>query len=312
MRHLLQALQALRALRALQAVAAGGAAFVFAQAAGADALSDSLHVVHLERGADLSVIASKQAGATPTVAVLLFAGYPGILNIRTENGALAYDLKGNFLIRARRHLADADIFTVMVDCPSDERGDCGDAYRASARHAADVAAVAALARREPGARQVYVAGTSYGTVSTAYLARSLKGVLDGAIHTATFTDPQTGRNAHGAALASFDWSRGQVPQLFVHHRDDPCALTRYASIVQRKGTIPLVTVTGSVNPHGDACQAYTEHGFVGREQAVMRAIAAWVMRREVSDVGGGQVSGGKASGAQAGDAAARDGQAIGD
>jgi hypothetical protein len=268
------------------AAAAACAALVVSRAACAQGLVDSLHVVHLERGADIAVIASKQEGAAPGVAVLLFAGYPGVLNIRTENGALAYDLKGNFLIRARRHLADGDIFTIMVDCPTDERGGCGDAYRASPRHAADVAAVAALARRELGARQVYVAGTSYGTVSTAYLARALPGVIDGAIHTATFTDPQTGRNAHGGALASFDWSRGQVPQLFVHHRDDPCALTRYPAIAQRKGALPLVTVTGSVNPHGDACQAYTEHGFVGREHAVMRAIAAWVMRREVADVNG--------------------------
>jgi hypothetical protein len=46
------------------------------------------------------------------------------------------------------------------------------------------------------------------------------------------------RNAIGAPMASFDWSKVQAPQLFIHHKDDPCELTRYASVVARKGNVP--------------------------------------------------------------------------
>lgn len=247
-----------------------------------EGLTESMRTVTLGRGATLNVIVSRRAGATPTTAALLFAGYPGILRIRLENGQPVYDLAGNFLLRARRHLNTASVFSVLVDCPSDELRACDDSYRSSARHAADIAEVIAFLKRDEGAQKIYLVGTSYGTVSSAYLARALDSRIDGAVHTSTFTDPRNGRNAHGMSMAAFDWSQTAAPQLFVHHRDDPCDLTRYASIVARRGDIPLVTVEGSVQPRGDACQAFSAHGFVGREPAVMRAIAAWIETGKVT------------------------------
>ncbi|AVR97035.1 alpha/beta hydrolase [Pseudoduganella armeniaca] len=222
----------------------------------------------------------QRTGTMPSTAVLLFPGYPGVLRLREEGGQPRYELAGNFLVRARRHLADEDIFTVMVDCPLDRWSSCNDAYRTSATHAADVSDVIGLVKREFGARQVYVAGTSYGTLSSAMLARALGGTIDGAIHTATFTDP--GADGHGAALRDFDWSEARVPQLFVHHKEDPCALTRYAGIAARRGELPLISVTGAAGVRGQACEAFTQHGFVGRERVVMRAIADWVKDRRVT------------------------------
>lgn len=90
-----------------------------------------------------------------------------------------------------------------------------------------------------------------------------------------------GRKAVGMTMASFDWSKAKVPQLFVHHKDDPCDLTRYSSLVARKGDIPLITVEGVTNPRGDACHAFTAHGFVGREKVVMTAIHNWITERKV-------------------------------
>lgn len=249
--------------------------------AASDGLAEHLHRVRLSRGGDLNVLISKRAGSNPNIAVLLFPGYPGILKLKEEAGSVTYEVAGTFVIRARRFLNSDKVFTVAVDCPVDQWNACGDDYRSSNQHAADIMDVVTSVRTTYGAQQIYLAGTSYGTVSSSFLARALDTKIDGAIHTATFTDPRPGGKAHGVPMASFDWSKAQVPQLFVHHKDDPCDLTRYSSVVARKGDIPLITVEGVTNPRGDACQAFTAHGFVGREKAVMIAIHNWIAERKV-------------------------------
>ena len=279
-------------LRALGAIllflACAGGRPVNAQGAHAsEGLSESLHSVRLARGAELRLQVSRREGTTPAIAVLLFPGYPGVLRIRVEDGVLRHDLAGNFLVRARRFLNTEQTFTVLVDCPDDRLNRCDDAYRTSDEHAADIDAVVAAVRRELGARQVYIAGTSYGTVSTSFLARALGTRIDGAVHSATFTDPKPNRNAHGQAMRSFDWSQAQVPQLFVHHRDDPCDVTRYASVAARRKDVPLITVEGAANVRGEPCLAFTQHGFVGRERDTMRAIVGWITTRHAPAVVGG-------------------------
>jgi hypothetical protein len=249
-----------------------------------EGLTEALHTVSLSGGSTLNVLISRRSGSAPDIAVLLFAGYPGVLRLREEGGTVVFDLAGNFLLRARRHLNSDRVHTVVVDCPAERLSDCGDTYRSSAQHASDISDVVTWLREKQGAKQVYVAGTSYGTVSTSFLARGLHGRIDGAIHTATFTDPRAGRNSHGTPMAAFDWSLAKVPQLFVHHRNDPCDLTRYSSVVSRRAALPLITVEGVSNPRGKACLALTEHGFVGRERPVMLAIHAWIVDRTVAAV----------------------------
>lgn len=241
-----------------------------------EGLTEALHTVRLSRGSELAVLVSKRTGASPSVAALLFPGYPGILRLRHEGGAVVHGLGGNFLVRARRFLNTDKVFTVLVDCPVDQWSWCGDAYRSGAQHAGDIAEVVAAARQAFGAQRVFLVGTSYGTVSTSLLARSLEGKIEGAVHTATFTDPRPGREAHGTPMRGFDWSRAKVPQLFVHHRQDPCGVTSYDSVVRRKGDLPLVTVEGGEGARGDPCEAFSAHGFVGRERAAMGAIHEWI------------------------------------
>jgi pimeloyl-ACP methyl ester carboxylesterase len=244
--------------------------------------------IALPRGTELPILVSKQAGSRPNIAVLLFAGYPGILHIRSDDGSVTYDLHGNFLIRARRHLLNDQIFTVMVDCPKDQWVLCDDRYRTSDQHAQDIAAVIDKVKSDFGATKVYVMGTSYGTVSSAFLALKLTDKIDGAIHTATFTDPDTAHRgrSHGLPMGNFDWTAIKVDQLFVHHKDDPCSVTRYRSVVSRKGIAPLITVQGSKNAHGNVCEAFSAHGFVGRERITMLAIADWIASRKVQEIVG--------------------------
>jgi pimeloyl-ACP methyl ester carboxylesterase len=281
-----------RRIRAVWPILAFFAAFtavsapVWAQGTGAsEGLTESLLRVKLARGVDLNLLVSQRTGTQATIAALLFAGYPGILKLREEEGKVVTEMGGNFLIRARRFLNTDQVFTVAVDCPADQQSTCGDLYRSSAQHVADIAEVVVAIKQNYAARQVYLVGTSYGTVSTSFLALGLGQKIDGAVHTATMTDTPR-RAAHGLPMASFDWSAAQPPQLFIHHKDDPCAATSYASVVARRKDIPLITVQGAVDPRGDPCQARTQHGFVGRERVVMAALHDWLTARKVPAVVG--------------------------
>jgi hypothetical protein len=64
----------------------------------------------------------------------------------------------------------------------------------------------------------------------------------------------------------------------VHHEKDPCQYTSYreAREYAAKTRSPLVTVRGGGPEKGGACQAFTAHGFVGVERAVVRAMRSWV------------------------------------
>jgi len=256
-----------------------------AQGSGAsEGLIETFHTVKLSRGTELNIVVSKKKDTTPTVAALLFAGFPGILKIKNEGGNITYDLAGNFLIRARRLLNNETVFTVMVDCPVDQWNMCDDRYRSSKQHTEDIAEVINTVKSDFGAQQIYLVGTSYGTVSSSFLAKNLGDKIDGAIHTSTFTDPRSGRNSPGMPMQSFDWSQAKAPQLFIHHKDDPCDVSKYSSVQSRKKDIPLITVEGTKNPRGAACEAQTAHGFVGRERAVMLAISDWITSRKVQDL----------------------------
>lgn len=253
-----------------------------AQAQDAPAPEDLLITRKLPRGTEIHAIVSRQANTAPKTAVLLFAGYPGVLRIRMEGASPAWDLKGNFLVRARRHLLSPELMTVLVDCPVDTWKTCDDRYRSSPEHVADVSELIAALREQYGVTQVYLAGTSYGTVSSAHLALALGQRINGAIHTATFTDPDTRGRAQGLSMWKFDWSAIRTDQLFVHHRSDPCGKTRYDTIAAARGNLPLITVQGTKGSRGDPCEAFSAHGFVGRERAVMKSIAQWVANRSVA------------------------------
>lgn len=254
------------------------------------ALEESVSTVSLPRGSELNLVVSKKPGAKPTIAALLFPGYPGVLRVESQaGGAPEFQLKGNFLVRARRFLVNDNVMTVLVDCPKDRWTNCDDSYRTSDQYATDIAAAIDKLKADFGIAKVYLIGTSYGTVSTSFLARKLDGKIDGAVHSSTFTDPRAGRArgaVHGLPMWDFDWSTAHVDQLFVHHQDDPCPLTQYRSVAARRGSIPLITVQGSKGGRGEPCEAFSQHGFVGRERLVMLAIGDWIASRKVTETVG--------------------------
>lgn len=240
-------------------------------------LREQLLSVPLEDAAtQTGVLSLKDQADAPTHLAVLLPGYPSIVRpVMGEGHMASSSLTGNFLIRARRHLADERIATLIVDCRSDATSPCSARYQASPQRQQDVQRlIDEVRRRLPSIRSVWLVGTSMGTISSAYMPLHAPEAYAGAIHTAGITEPDA-PGSYGE-MARVDLRKTtHTAHFIVHHRDDPCALTtwRGAQRWSREFGAPLLTVTGGSGFTGPACMAHTEHGFKGREPEVMRAIA---------------------------------------
>lgn len=210
----------------------------------------------------------------PTRLAVLLPGYPSVVRPVVENGVMTNSrLSGNFLIRSRQFLVDEAIASLIVDCHSDSGDYCSSTYQASKQRQEDVdKLITEIKRRTPSISEVWLIGTSMGTISSSYMPLHNPSGYAGAIHTASVTEPYA-RNSY-RELGGFDYKKTPVPQYFVHHAADPCYLTTYAGAksITDKYKIPLITVTGGSDYKGDACKAFTEHGFRGKEKDVMQNI----------------------------------------
>ena len=132
--------------------------------------------------------------------------------------------------------------------------------------------IAEVRSRSPSIAEVWLLGTSMGTISSSFMPVHNPTGYAGSIHTAMISDPYA-KNSY-RELGGFDYKKSGVPQFFVHHSADPCSLTTYASAkaIAEKFGFPLVTVTGGAGFQCPACEALTEHGFRGKEKEVMNAI----------------------------------------
>ena len=239
----------------------------------AQGLDERLVSIELAPGVRQEGVLSLKDGTTaPSHLAVLLPGNPSVVRPLVEGRSMVSSrLTGNFLIRARRHLASAAVATLVVDCRTDQGDLCSGDYQASKQRHEDVARLVSAARAQvPSIKSVWLVGTSLGTISSAFMPTyASPGELAGVLHTATITDPYRGQNARG--LVRFDYRRIAIPQAFVHHKDDPCVATPYqrAESIAREAGVTLVTVTGAKGARGDPCQAQTQHGFVGVERAVM-------------------------------------------
>lgn len=225
-------------------------------------------------GRTVSFLVTHQRGDSRfSQAYLMFPGSPGYGNLGVENGAWRYTQKGNLVVRARRHFIEPGTLTVVIDAPSDQQGSFPHAFRASPRYGEDVRGVIESVERSFGALDWTFVGTSEGTVSATHAARMLGDVARRLVLTSSMVSSAEGRTLREADVAAV-----RVPVLWVHHANDPCHHTKYAAakaIAEKLGQ-PLITVYGAEGTSGPPCEPRSEHGFVGREAAVIRAIRAWV------------------------------------
>lgn len=243
----------------------------------AQGLTEELISVDLsDNKKQVGVFSIKIGSSNPTKLAVLLPGSPSVVRPVVENGVMTSSkLTGNFLIRARRFLVDESVASLIVDCQSESGDYCASSYQASKQREEDVnKLIAEVKKRNPSITEVWLVGTSMGTISSSFMPIHNPAGYAGAIHTAAITDPY----AKGSyrELGGFDYKKSPIPQFFVHHKSDPCALTTYpnAKSISEKYNVPLITVTGGSGFQGPACEALTEHGFRGKEKEVMNALTA--------------------------------------
>ncbi|MCE2679921.1 MAG: hypothetical protein LW629_05625 [Burkholderiales bacterium] len=242
----------------------------------AQGLLETLISVELPEGKkQVGVLSLKTGSDQPTKLAVLLPGSPSVVRPIVEGNVMtSAELAGNFLIRARRFLVDESIATLIVECQSGISDHCDADYQASAGRQQDVGKLIADVRKKlPSVDQVWLVGTSMGTISSSFMLKYAPSAYAGAIHTAAITEPYA-KNSY-RELGGFDYKKAGRPQFLIHHKEDPCSLTTYsgAKTISEKYELPLITVLGGSGFNGPACKAHTAHGFKGKEKEVMTAIA---------------------------------------
>jgi len=261
----------------LVALMLAGAGNASAQGAATDAnLAHPTQLVTVKRdGYTIAGLVTHLAGAKGfKYGVALFPGHPGIMRLREEEGRFAFDLRGNFLVRSRRQWLDDETLVAVLDAPSDEWASFTQRFRETPRYGADVTALLTEIGSKYGINDWTYVGTSEGSISAFHAGRMTPELAKRVILTASVI--RAGRN--GPGLSGVNYADLKAKLLWVNHEDDPCDFTNYALVkgaAQRSGA-PLVTVRGGGPARGQACMAFTQHGFVGVEAETVLAMRSWI------------------------------------
>ena len=226
-------------------------------------------------GYSIAGLVNHQANGGPYQhGIALFPGHPGILRLHEEGGQAAFALKGNFLIRSRRHWLDSEMLIVVIDAPSDQWASFSQDFRTTSRYGEDVAALLHGVSARYGVKEWTAVGTSEGSVSAFHAVRMNPQLFARVILTASVFS----RSRNGPGLSDVHWSELATPLLWVHHLDDPCSYTSYRAAEDHAALTkaPLITVRGGEGGRGKSCEAYTAHGFVGVEAPTVGAMKNWV------------------------------------
>lgn len=215
---------------------------------------------------------------------LLFPGSGGLIQLRADNGKPRFN-QGNFLVRSRAEFTKRGVVAVIMDAPSDQQSGWGmsDEFRLGPDHFTDISAVINDLRSKFAAPPPFLVGTSRGTISAAAVGARLGQEISGAILTATMfrQTPKKSREP-GQGLSKFDFAAITVPLLLVHHVSDQCESTPYGDAAGLSEKYPLVSVFGGATPQSGPCDAFSQHGFWGKESETVEQIVNWMLKRPFS------------------------------
>lgn len=155
-------------------------------------------------------------------------------------------------------------------------------FRTSSEHAQDTKKVIDfLSQRQMG--PIFLVGTSWSTVSVAYVGASLgDDRIGGIVLTSSVT-------SLSPSLFDLPLDTITLPVLIVHHQQDGCQDTKFRDALRLRSQFPrsprtgFVEVLGGDPPLSASGDALSYHGFLGREREVVLAITDWVQGKEVAD-----------------------------
>ncbi|ARJ64840.1 hypothetical protein WV31_03680 [Magnetospirillum sp. ME-1] len=224
----------------------------------------------------------------PAAIAILLAGGEGSVGVKPGESVaepVAFG-RGNFLVRTRWLLAGHGIVVATMDAPSDQGHTLTAQFRLSREHAEDIAALAVWLRQRNGGLPVWLVGTSMGTLSAANAAVRLGTKVDGVILTSSITRGHRKYAYPPNGVFGLGLEEIAVPVLVVAHSGDSCEVTPpgdAAGLVESLAKSPrrrLLMVEGGAPPRSAACQAMSPHGFFGREDEVVAAMAGFMTGSE--------------------------------
>jgi hypothetical protein len=212
--------------------------------------------------------------------VILMTGGDGLLTL-DATGTITTST-GNFLIRSADLFLRHGLNVMMADATPAHPGGLNQGIRLSATHAAELQGFinAAVSR---WSKPVWVVGTSNGSISGVTAAgfqpalAGLKGVV--------LTSPVTVLTAANQPTFNLYASRIMVPTQVVWHQDDHCTFSPPAGSAALFAAIPSAEKASRTFENGhsvatDPCGAFSEHGYAGIEERVVRRIAGFIHRED--------------------------------
>ncbi|MGQ0512424.1 MAG: alpha/beta hydrolase [Betaproteobacteria bacterium] len=249
-------------------------------------LASNEELIHLETRQNVitRVHLTKPASA-PKGIVLHFPGGEGFL----------VNASGNLYGAFRRELAAGGYVVAVLDVPSDHpdglgsKGEIVETFRVGAEHTQDARVIVdKLHARWPA--PVYLMGHSMGAISASHLAASLDDKrLAGVILLGS--PSERGPRASWVSIPSAALDRITVPVVVVHHRNDGCrgstfaTASRYPQRFTASPRVGFIEVVGGDSPSADPCSGSNYHSFFGRRREVMEAIVRWIAGESISRVG---------------------------
>ena len=127
---------------------------------------------------------------------------------------------------------------------------------------------------------IALVGTSMGTISAANAAaRQKEGIYAGVVLTSSVTG--TSRN-EPVSIGFIDLGAIRQPVLIVYHPEDRCVVSRPSGVpglvkdLSHAASVKTLEITGGKPAEDPDCEPLAPHGFYGKEQETVEAIAAWI------------------------------------
>jgi hypothetical protein len=207
--------------------------------------------------------------------VILMAGGNGLLSL--DSTGTIIDSTGNFLIRSANLFLEDGLNVMMADTEPANAG-IDLTFRLSSVHAMQIQRFINAAINLWG-KPVWVVGTSNGSVSAVTAAASSLSGLAGVVLTSTRTD----LSADPTNQTTFNMYVSQItgPAFVVWHKDDHCTVSSPAGSQALFTAIPShnkgsAAFQGGYSVATDPCGAFSEHGYAGIEDEVVKKIANFI------------------------------------
>ena len=212
--------------------------------------------------------------------VILMTGGNGLLSL-DATGTIT-DSTGNFLIRSADLFLRHHLNVMMADATPAHPAGLNFAARLSATHAAELQGFINAAFTRWG-KPVWVVGTSNGSISAVTAAGFLPALAG--LRGVVLTSPVTTLTLGTQPTFNLYAQRITVPTQVVWHQDDHCSFSPPAGSAGLFTQIPSADKASRTFEHGhsvatDPCGAFSEHGFAGIEEEVVKKIAEFILRNE--------------------------------